>query len=226
MAIFKKTAEVKKDEMIKRLCAKCIISGDELVAARLEILDMANKAIDEYLSAAQKYRDAIQAEVDKRVERWEALEAQKAEIMQKVRAAEVKLGAALTGGKAADVDAAEAEISQLHAEIDKVDNRIRIFKNATFSLSGAEGIKAVEAKAAAMWETIRICDEIMHEVNKTVSEHVHDLRDKMGMFSSGSASIAGSFQPQVNIDFPAEFKLETLQRMASDDLTIEDLLRM
>ncbi len=227
MAVFKRTAEINMEKMIERLTASCVTSGQALVEARQEILALANKAIDEYLSAAQKYRDDIQAEVDKRVERWNGLDSVKAELEQKVKTAEAKLGAAMVAGKTAEEDAAELEISRLQDEIRKLDDRIRIFKGATFALSGSDGIKNVQAKATALEETIANCNKLMDEVNKAAHDHVLDMKDNMDRFNPGyPASIAGAYRPQVNINFPEELQLETLQRLASDDLTIEDLLKM
>ena len=227
MAIFKKTAELRKDEMIEKLKAKAILSGDDMVAARREVVAMADKAISEYLAAADKLRKDLKAEIDKRVERWTHLEEDREEIRKACKDAEAKLGAAMVAGHAVAEAEAENEIARLRGEISKIDDRIRIFKEATFSISGAEGIKAVEAKEAAMQETIRTCNEILDEIDKAVTKHIRGFSDNMTRFYTGYPSnIAGSVTPLVDINFPEGLRLETLQRMTSDDLTIDDLLQM
>ena len=227
MAIFKKTAEVKKDEMITRLCAKCVISGADLIDSRKEIIGVAQKAVDEYVEAAMQYRAGIKGEIDKRIERWDALENQKQALLDKVKEAEAKLGAAMVSGDDKAANAAEDEIAGLHADIRKIEDRQRIFKSATFSLSGSEGLKAVEAKEQKMLDVIEMCNKVMDAVNAAAQEHLNDYRDKIGLFSAGyPAKIEAEAYGQVSIKFPQEIQIDTLRLMASDDLTIEDILQM
>lgn len=227
MAIFKKSGELKAEEMISRLCAKCVISGADLVECRKEIGGVAQKAIDEYIEAAMQYRAGIKGEIDKRIERWDALEKQRQDLLDKVKEAEARLGAAMVSGDDKAANTAEDEIAGLHDEIRKIEDRQRIFKSATFSLSGAGGIKAVEAKEQKMLDVIQMCDKVMDAVNETAQAHLDEYRDNIGLFSTGKpATVAGAHYGLVNINFPPEIQMDTLRLMASDDLTIEDILQM
>lgn len=227
MALFKKNAEVNDEKMVERLTALALKDADGLLAARSEIVDMVENAIDDYLEAAEKYRDGIREEAAKRVERWDDLEAQKNAQEDKVKAAEAKLGAALVSGTPAEQDAAEAEIAAIHVEIGRIDDRIRIFKDVRFSLAGSGKLAAVEKKHDALLDTVERANKIMDAVNAAFDSHLKAYKDAAAkMYAGYPSNIAGSFG-LVNTNFkPSGLDLTELRRLSSDDLTITDIIGM
>lgn len=220
MAIFKKTATINFEALQEKFCKKCIISAADLLESRREIIDLAQKAVDDYRDAAQEYFDKIVKGV---TTRNVALEAQKSELQGKVAEAEGRLGTAIINDNQAQVDAVEAEIASLNSQIDKVDERIRIFKGVVVEPSGAD-FSALEEKHKAMLDTISGCNKVFDAINVTVEKHLRDFRDAFSKLSGGyPANIAG-YSGLVDNNFSEELRIESLRSLTFDKHTVNEVL--
>lgn len=220
MAIFKKTATVNFEALQEKLCKKCIISAADLLASRQEIIDLAQKAVDDYVDAAQEYLDRIVKGV---TTRNAALEAQKSELQGKVAEAEGRLGSALINDNQTQVDAVEAEIAGLNAQIDRVDERIRIFKGVVVEPSGAE-FSALEEKHKVMLYTISRCNKMLDAVNDTSEKHIQGFRDVSRKLYGGFPSNITGYSGLVDNNYPKELKIESLRSLTFDKHTINEVL--
>lgn len=221
MSIFKKTVTVNFEALQEKLCKKCIISAADLLDSRQEIIDLAQKAIDDYRDAAQEYLDKIVKGV---TTRNAALEAQKSELQGKVAEAEGRLGTAIINDNQAQVDAIEAEIADLNTQIDRVDERIRIFKGVVVEPSGAD-FSALEEKNKAMLDTYKSCNKVLDAVNATVEKHLRDFSDAMPKKYGGyPANIESKYFGLVRNDYPEELKIESLRSLTFDKHTVNEVL--
>lgn len=220
MSIFKKTATVNFEALQEKLCKKCIISVADLLESRREIIDLAQKAIDDYRDAAQEYLDKIVKGV---TTRNAALEAQKTELQGKVAEAEGRLGTAIINDNQAQVDAVEAEIANLNSQIDKVDERIRIFKGVVVEPSGAD-FSALEEKHKVMLDTIAGCNKVLDAVNVTVEKYIRDLRDAYSKHSGGYPANITGYSGLVDNNFSEELRIESLRSLTFDKHTVNEVL--
>lgn len=221
MSIFKKTATINFEALQEKLCKKCIISAADLLDSRQEIIDLAQKAIDDYRDAAQEYLDKIVKGV---TTRNAALEAQKTELQGKVAEAEGRLGTAIINDNQAQVDAVEAEIANLNSQIDKVDERIRIFKGVVVEPSGAD-FSALEEKHKVMLDTIAGCNKVLDAVNATVEKHLRDFSDARSKKYGGyPANIAARYAGLVDNNFSEELRIESLRSLTFDKHTVNEVL--
>lgn len=225
MGIFTSNEKNKKkettEEMIARLCAKCIINGDSLVEARKEVWDMATAAKEKYLDIVKGFRASMKEELDKRAARWGEINAQKDALLKKADEAEVRLGEALINGDEAAVSAVEKDLDGIHKDIDRIDARLRIFEHATFQKSGEAALSKAKAALQEYQSIITECNRIMNAINDVYWKHIHDFEEKRMRYCP--TYYPCSLISESEFKIPEKYSLDSLSHMANDPLTIEEI---
>ena len=225
MGIFTSNEKNKKkettEEMIARLCAKCIINGDSLVESRKEVWDMATAARDKYLDIVKGFRASMKEELDKRAARWGEINVQKDALLKKADEAEVRLGEALINGDEAAVSAVEKDLDGIHKDIDRIDARLRIFEHATFQKSGETALAKAEAALQEYQLTLAECSRIMNAIYDAYWKHINDLDEKKRFFCP--AIYPCNMASELEFKIHEKYSLDSLSHMANDPLTIEEI---
>ncbi len=213
-----------KDEMIKRLCAKAILSGEDAKEARKEVWEMAMAAKDDYLDVVKDFRKSIKEELNKRAERWGGINGQKDELLEKEAAAETRLGEALINGDEAAAEAVEKELDKIHKEIDRIDARLRIFENATFKKSGQEVLAKAAEKYRAYELALADCDLMLKAIIDATKAHINGFGETRLWYNTRYYPPTIGGEPEAKI--PDQYLPETLRHLMNDELAIEEIQNM